>query len=51
MVYMLERNGVKTGMELTTLIETANWLSHKMNKQLPGMVSRAGAFPAQLDTE
>jgi hydroxymethylglutaryl-CoA lyase len=44
-VYMLERSGVATGMDLAKLIETANWLSAVMNKQLPGMVSRAGSFP------
>ena len=47
-VYMLERNGFQTGLDISKLIETANWLSKKMDKDLPGMVSRAGDFPGQL---
>lgn len=45
-IYMLERNKIDTGMDLTKIIETAKWLSGKMGKPLPGMVSRAGGFPA-----
>ena len=44
-VYMLERAGVATGMDLEALIEASHWLAGIMDKQLPGMVSRAGAFP------
>lgn len=47
-VYMLERNGLQTGLNLSKLIATANWLSKIMDKKLPGMVSRAGDFPGQL---
>ena len=44
-VYMLERAGVETGMNLDRLIESAQWLTGVMGKDLPGMVSRAGGFP------
>lgn len=44
-VYMLERSGIRTGMDLSRLIETAHWLADKLGKALPGMTSRAGAFP------
>lgn len=44
-VYMLHRNSVNTGYNLDGLISTAKWLSEVMERQLPGMVSRAGAFP------
>ena len=44
-VYMLERAGIETGMKLDQLIETSQWLGAIMNKQMPGMVSRAGPFP------
>jgi hydroxymethylglutaryl-CoA lyase len=44
--YMLQRSGVETGLDLDALIETARWLSQKMGKPLPGLVSRAGGFPA-----
>ena len=43
--YMLERAGVATGMDLEMLIAASHWLAGVMNKQLPGMVSRAGPFP------
>lgn len=44
-VYMLERQGIDTGMDLCAIIEITKWLSKKMGKTLPGMVSRAGIFP------
>ena len=43
--YMLQRSGVETGLSLDGLIDTANWLSIKMGRTLPGLVSRAGGFP------
>jgi hydroxymethylglutaryl-CoA lyase len=43
--YMLQRSGVETGLKLDGLIETAKWLSAKMGRTLPGLVSRAGGFP------
>lgn len=48
-VYMLERNGIETGMSLDKIVSTAQWLSQKMGKPLPGMVSRAGGFPKILN--
>lgn len=44
-VYMLERSGISTGLDLDRLIETAAWFGKVMDKTLPGMVSRAGRFP------
>jgi hydroxymethylglutaryl-CoA lyase len=43
--YMLQRSGIETGLKLHGLIETAQWLSTKMGRTLPGLVSRAGGFP------
>lgn len=48
-IYMLERNGIETGISLNNTIETAKWLSDKMAKPLPGMVSRAGVFPKPIE--
>jgi hydroxymethylglutaryl-CoA lyase len=45
-VYMLERSGYDTGLNLDGLIESAAWLTGQMGRELPGMVSRAGTFPA-----
>ena len=43
--YMLQRSGVETGLSLDGLIDAAQWLSKKMGRMLPGLVSRAGGFP------
>lgn len=45
-IYMLERGGFNTAYDLDAVIKTAQWLSGVMEKDLPGMVSRAGGFPA-----
>lgn len=44
-VYMLERAGVSTGMNLQSLIEASNWLSEIMGRKLPGMVAQSPSFP------
>ena len=44
-VYMLDRSGIATGLDLGRLIETSSWLRDVMGKTLPGMVARAGGFP------
>jgi hydroxymethylglutaryl-CoA lyase len=44
-VYMLERSGYHTGLDLDRLIDTSEWLAGQMGRDLPGMVSRAGNFP------
>ena len=45
LVYMLTGMGVETGVELEPLLETSRWLGEQLGKELPGLVSRAGAFP------
>jgi hydroxymethylglutaryl-CoA lyase len=44
-VYMLERSGVNTGMDLTKLVGASSWLSEIMGRKLPGMVAQAPPFP------
>lgn len=44
-VYMLERAGVQTGMDLGALIEANAWLAGVMGRTLPAMVAQAPAFP------
>lgn len=44
-VYMLERAGIDTGMNLEKLIEASNWLSGVMGRKLPGMVAQSPPFP------
>lgn len=45
LVYLLRGMGVDTGIDLDALIETSRWLGRHLDKELPGMVSRAGDFP------
>lgn len=44
-VYMLERAGIGTGMDLAALVDTNRWLGTIMDRTLPGMVARAPVFP------
>lgn len=46
-VYMLERAGIATGLDLAELIATNHWLAGVMDKQLPAMLGKAGGFPRQ----
>jgi hydroxymethylglutaryl-CoA lyase len=47
-VYMLHRSGYQTGLDLDRLIGSARWLAGAMGRDIPGMLSRAGAFPKKL---
>jgi len=44
-VYLLERSGVSTGLDLDRLIRASERLSRTMGRALPGMLGRAGPFP------
>lgn len=44
-VYMLERGGVATGLDLPAIVAAASWFTGVMGRPLPAMVSRAPAFP------
>ena len=48
LVYLLARSGVESGVDLAQLIETSEWLGGVLGSQVPGQLSRAGAFPAVL---
>lgn len=48
LVYMFERSGVKTGLDLKALIGSAHWVGDKLGRQPPAMVSQAGEFPRDL---
>jgi len=45
LVYMLERAGIETGLDLGRLIETARWVGEKLGKDVPSALTRAGVFP------
>ena len=44
-IYMLEKSGVATGVDLSKVVEAADWLTTVMGRLLPAMVSKAPAFP------
>lgn len=44
-VWMLERMGVATGIDVDALVEAAHWLEGVLGKRPPGAISRAGVFP------
>ncbi len=46
LVYMLERSGVSTGVSLDKAVEAAEWLEAQLGKTVPGLVMKAGGFPA-----
>ena len=41
--YMLARSGIETGLDLAQLVECARWLGGVMGKDMPSMLSKAGA--------
>jgi hydroxymethylglutaryl-CoA lyase len=46
LVYMLDRMGVATGVDLEALIGTGRWLQDRLGRTVPGMLTKAGGFPA-----
>lgn len=45
LVYMLQRSGVETGIDLDKLIAATGWVQEVLGRQTPAMVSQAGGFP------
>jgi hydroxymethylglutaryl-CoA lyase len=51
LIYMLHRMGYQTGVDLPALLETSRWLQETLDHAVPGMVVKAGLFPATIRTE
>ncbi|OED35123.1 hydroxymethylglutaryl-CoA lyase [Chromatiales bacterium (ex Bugula neritina AB1)] len=45
LVYMLERAGISTGVNLEKAIDAAQFIETSLEKTVPGMVMKAGVFP------
>jgi hydroxymethylglutaryl-CoA lyase/(R)-citramalyl-CoA lyase len=45
LVYLLQREGVDTGIDLDALTAVAEWLAAVLGRDLPGRVYRAGPWP------
>jgi isopropylmalate/homocitrate/citramalate synthase len=50
LVYLLEGEGIETGVDLDALITVSEWLEGLLGRQLPGQVYRAGGFPTPTTT-
>ena len=46
LVYMLDRSGIDTGVDLDKAIAAAEWLEAQLGHAVPGQVMKAGGFPA-----
>jgi hydroxymethylglutaryl-CoA lyase len=46
LIYMLHRMGHDTGVHLPALLDTSRWLQGQLEHAVPGMVVKAGLFPA-----
>jgi hydroxymethylglutaryl-CoA lyase/(R)-citramalyl-CoA lyase len=46
LVYLLEHEGVETGVDLDALIGISQWLEGILGRKLEGQVYRAGTWPA-----
>ena len=44
--YLLERMGIDTGLDLQALTEIVPWIEMQLGKRVPGLLSKAGLFPA-----
>jgi hydroxymethylglutaryl-CoA lyase/(R)-citramalyl-CoA lyase len=45
LVYLLEAEGVETGIDVERLIETSSWLESTLGRRLEGYLYRAGPWP------
>jgi len=45
LVYLLEGEGIETGVDLDRLVEVASWLEEILGRPLEGQLYRAGVFP------
>jgi hydroxymethylglutaryl-CoA lyase len=44
-VFLLERSGYDTGVDLARLIDASEWLAGQLGRDTPGLVAKAGPFP------
>jgi isopropylmalate/homocitrate/citramalate synthase len=51
LVYLLEGEGVKTGVDLEALIGVSEWLEGVLGRRLEGQLYRAGPFPVAATPE
>ena len=45
LVYMLERMGIDTGIDIDKLIAAGDWIGEQLGHAIPAMIGKAGVFP------
>ena len=48
LLYMLQRSGIDTGISLSKIVQTTEWLTAQLGRELPALVPKAGIFPDNL---
>jgi hydroxymethylglutaryl-CoA lyase len=49
LLYMLDRSGIETGVNLKEIVKTSDWLEHQLGRSVPAMVPKAGIFPENAE--
>ena len=49
LLYMLDRSGIDTGVDLRKVVETTEWLEEQLGRAVPAMVPKAGIFPENAE--
>lgn len=49
LLYMLDRSGIETGVNLKEIVNTTNWLEKQLGRSVPAMVPKAGIFPENAE--
>jgi hydroxymethylglutaryl-CoA lyase len=49
LLYMLSRMRIETGIDLGRALETARWLEERFGRTVPGLLTKAGVFPASKE--
>src|SRR5262245_46557321 len=50
LVYMLNRMGLQTGIDLPALLDASRWLQQALDHAVPGMLVKAGIFPRTVSS-
>lgn len=50
LLYLLHRSGIETGVDVEQVMDTARRTGELLGAPVPGLLSRAGLFPATADT-
>jgi len=49
LLYMLNRSGIETGVDLNQIVENSEWLESELGRAVPAMVPKAGIFPENAE--